>query len=690
MALTRKEVLKTNTLEQQRVVINDIGKDLYDISRADKSFEELKLDGYLIDSQNKVGFSGQVLNSTGTGVLWKTLSISNVLWVTKDGNDNNDGLSEQTAKASIGSALRAANKGYLGKLQDASAQILINKKLIQEESINWLLTDYISRGVGGTEIDASNLILSNKELIANEAVARMLINNTGFVIPGGNQKCVSDVLKVLDTIIFNLRYGGNNKVYDAALIYVNQPTLLAGERLQSTQVYNNTRDLAISAMRNQPITIQGSHGLTQVRDLNVIGDVSGQPGIYNFTNDCVNIASTITSLFGIITQSIGTEAVPGNLTGITKTYTERFTFPNSPPESGRYKDARNLIYRNIEEICDKALAEISVEYNEAVWGTNWSFPVLPLPAASNRYKDASNLITANKQEIQDRALAQIAINYPDFVFPGQPATDNHSRFADSYRLIQQNRQEIIDTAWESTSNLYPNINQTQQKCKRDLGYFIDAISLDVFLESNRYSRKFTSIYFNQNGTPISNGLVGEVAESIFAFTEARNLMWKAITNQLTIKDLTITPDPLTGYNLSPNSCANVRNFIATLTTIVTSVISAGSLSTLPSEASSYYTNTFKCYRDIGFFVDAVASDVSFESNRHIREFTLRYFNQNGTPISSGLVGEETESITAFNKARDMMKLAITNQLYSKNLTIIADPLTQSNISVNSCSNVNIN
>ena len=284
MALDRREVLKTNTFEEQRQEINRLAQDLYDISTAEKSFEALAVDGVILDKENKTGTTGQVLKSTGDGVLWKTLSISNVLWVTKDGSDNNDGLSEQTAKASIGSALRAANKGYLGKLQDASAQILINKKLIQEESINWLLTDYISGGVGDKEIDASNLILSNKELIANEAVELMLSDNPDFVIPGGNQKCVSDVLKVLDVVIFNLRYGGNNKVFDAASIYVAQPELLAGERLESVQVYNYAKELSIAAMRNQPIAIQGSHGFVQVFDSTVIGDVSGQPGIYNFAN----------------------------------------------------------------------------------------------------------------------------------------------------------------------------------------------------------------------------------------------------------------------------------------------------------------------------------------------------------------------------------------------------------------------
>jgi hypothetical protein len=163
----------------------------------------------------------------------------------------------------------------------------------------------------GRWIDASNLILANKNLIANEAVDRMLLNNQGFTIPGGNQECVDDVLKFIDAIAFNIRYGGNNRVYDAAALYVSQPDLINGERDQSVEVYNNVRDLAIQAMRNETITIQGSHGLSQVIDTNVVVDTN--------VPECADVASAITSLVFIITYAIGTEAIPGNLNGVTRT-----------------------------------------------------------------------------------------------------------------------------------------------------------------------------------------------------------------------------------------------------------------------------------------------------------------------------------------------------------------------------------
>ena len=123
----------------------------------------------------------------------------------------------------------------------------------------------------------------------------------------------------LEAIAYNIKYGGNDKVYDGALLYVQQPGLINDERDESVQVYTEMRDLAISAMKNQPITIQGSHGLTQVIDNNVLGDTSSQPGVYDFANDCADVASSITVFTATITHAIGTDAAPGNLVGITRT-----------------------------------------------------------------------------------------------------------------------------------------------------------------------------------------------------------------------------------------------------------------------------------------------------------------------------------------------------------------------------------
>ena len=65
---------------------------------------------------------------------------------------------------------------------------------------------------------------------------------------------------------------------------------------------------------------------------------------------------------------------------------------------------------------------------------------------------------------------------------------------------------------------YNNLDELMHQAE----YFIDAVSTDVFTGGNHYAREFVRQYFDANGNPISNGLVGEVNESIYAFNQSRN------------------------------------------------------------------------------------------------------------------------------------------------------------------------
>ena len=320
----------------------------------------------------------------------------------------------------------------------------------------------------------------------------------------------------------------------------------------------------------------------------------------------------------------------------------------------------------------------------------------PLNPNVNRYKDSRNLILANKKEILDKSLASVAIGFSDFYFPGDTQTNARSRYYDGYRLIQQNRTEIIDTAWSNTLLVYPGISTTISKCKRDLGYFVDAVSTDVFTGGNNYSRQFVLQYFS-NGFPISNGLVGEESESIYAFCQARDLMRSAVRNGLTVKDLTITAGPanygvgVTVGVTSTAACTDVQVNIVSLVGIVTSVISAGTTASLPAtNVGTYTTGGNKCYRDLGYIVDSVAQDLAYGTNQHIIYSTKKYFTGAGAALTTGLLGEESQSIYAFESAKSYIKKAITNQLNVKDLTITADPLTGFNTDPQSCANVQSN
>ena len=128
------------------------------------------------------------------------------------------------------------------------------------------------------------------------------------------------------------------------------------------------------------------------------------------------------------------------------------------------------------------------------------------------------------------------------------------------------------------------------KCRRDLGYLIDAIIKDIKGGGNSNTVAFISAYFS-NGVPISNGLVGEETQSIYAFNRLRDLCKLAVVNQLASKDVTILVDkvsatngganPNTNTNLNPNNCSDVRSAIDTLVAIVTGPLTNGSIASLP-------------------------------------------------------------------------------------------------------------
>jgi hypothetical protein len=558
--------------------------------------------------------------------------------------------------------------------------------------------------------DASNLILKNKDEIADKALAQIAVEYPDFNFPGNS--VTDEFSRFADG--YRLITQNIKEIVDrsSAEIAVQHPDFYFPGDIQTTDK-SRFKDAYRLIQLNRTEIIDGAYAVMSAaglpspaptdleskckRDIGFLVDyvsldlfVGGNTYARKFILSYFNGNTFISNgLAGEVTQSITAFNAARDLMkqAIANQLTVKDLTITPDPVTGSNTNANSCA--NVQSSITSLVAVVtdvltSLDLNDLATENDGN---------NNRYEDAADLIYNNKQEIIDRAAAQIAIDYPDFYYPGDPQTTTTSRYKDSYRLIQLNRQEIVDTAWSNALSQYPAISGTQTKCKRDIGYFIDAISLDLSQGGgNVYSRKFVLQYFN-NGAPISNGLVGEEAQSVYAFQQARDEMNKAITNQLTVKDLTITADPTPGTgtpsNTNSTSCSNVQTTITNLTSLVTGIISAGNLNNLPSESFGVIpAGETKCKRDIGHFVNAIESDLRQLTDYNTRSFLTYYFTPDGTSwISDGLQGEESKSITAFEKARDVINQAITNQLYYKDLTITADPLTGSNTDPTSCADV---
>jgi predicted RNA-binding protein with PUA-like domain len=442
------------------------------------------------------------------------------------------------------------------------------------------------------------------------------------------------------------------------------------------------------------ITLSGDHNFSVGYAAKIVGlgfTCPSGPGIVTYPSGNLGYVFKVDKVVDDETFSVnvGASTLPhtyvsgGTVESIGRAYPSGKSgniFRVSAVAPGRYLDAYDSIVANKKEIQDKSLAAIAIQHPD------FYFPGDEQTNPRSRYYDAYRLIQKNRQEIVDKSLSSIAVGFPsNFYFPDQTETNSRSRYYDAHQLIINNRQYIVDAAWNAAVTVYPGISSTQQKCKRDLGFFIDAIATDVFTGGNKYSRDFTLQYFN-NGTPISNGLVGEEIQSNYAFNEAANLMKLAITNNLPYVDLSITADPdpnsypppygIPGYTIgndNPYSCVDVQDNIDNLVGIVTSVIGAGNTSLLLTFNENLGISTIlKCARDLGYLVDAISTDVFTGGNKYSRDFTKQYFN-NGVPISNGLVGEVSQSLYAFNSVKSYAKKAVTNQLNYKDVGISSGP-----------------
>ena len=100
--------------------------------------------------------------------------------------------------------------------------------------------------------DVAELLYGNADMIAEYAVDKMLAANGGYSIPTGNTACYDDVRDFIQKCVaHNLKWGGNDRVYDQAKFYIDPGFALTRDRY--AEVFGYAKDACILAGRNLPL-----------------------------------------------------------------------------------------------------------------------------------------------------------------------------------------------------------------------------------------------------------------------------------------------------------------------------------------------------------------------------------------------------------------------------------------------------
>ena len=287
--------------------------------------------------------------------------------------------------------------------------------------------------------------------------------------------------------------------------------------------------------------------------------------------------------------------------------------------------------------------------------------------AADRYLDAAELIARNEELILEETIGAVSTQYPDFYIPDDNVDPEGHRYKDGRNLIYANFTEIVDTAYDEIAIVHPSfVNPDPDKCKRDIGYVVKATANDLYNGGNSNIVLATKYYFDANGNPISNGLVGEEAESVTAFNKARDLMKQAVSNQLTVTDLTVIEGPETYGGLggdvsrtSSNACSDVQAAIDTLVGVITDAVTNGNLNNLPTvNLGDYVVAENVCKRDIGYILQSLRRDMTLGGNAGIVTSGEAYFT--GGVLTGISQPELPVTRYAFEKVRDLCILAVRN------------------------------
>jgi hypothetical protein len=268
------------------------------------------------------------------------------------------------------------------------------------------------------------------------------------------------------------------------------------------------------------------------------------------------------------------------------------------------------------------------------------------------------------------------------------------RFQDAGILIRNNIPFIIDEAYLKIQDEFEYLDvPNEQKCRRDIGHFLNALIRDL-----EYGSNYNTIEAAQ--TYIQNAQIGylgnEITESVRAYEIAKDLAilamrrWRTGNGQLT--DPLYTPqyssvvryfDPTVIQDSLGAACEDVASAINTLGYLFVQVITnnavdryldaseliARNTNFIASEALGYAKAEYptlglssqdetKCLRDIRYILSALRRDLSLGGNAGILTAAESYFT--GAQLTGIPETELSPTRYAFEKVRDLAILAMRN------------------------------
>jgi hypothetical protein len=279
-------------------------------------------------------------------------------------------------------------------------------------------------------------------------------------------------------------------------------------------------------------------------------------------------------------------------------------------------------------------------------------------------------------------------------FTSPSGRDVHNIYAKNLLVSNRTFLQSEVTAWigvqvaGNTSPFSTTFKYSTSTCYRDVGYIVDALCYDVLYGGNSASVTAAQAYFVGAASQVPS----ETAQTVAAFSRLSTVAQQVAQGQTVTKSsgnsasqafsgllgtatqataisglVGIVTDAITGGSTasipSPTypditwTTTSTQNIVSTINSTTATIID-NMINFINTNYSGFTYNQGKCSRDTGLVVDAIVQDLLFSTSSQSTFAGLQYWNQNGY---TGVISTElTTTTNAINYVSSLAQRVIRN------------------------------
>lgn len=494
----------------------------------------------------------------------------------------------------------------------------------------------LTRSSNTNDEKAYNLLVANRSFLQAEVNA--FVDNIFFNSFRYNRdKCKRDTKLIVDSLAFDLLFGGNTQIEFSGLQYWSQGnTTVPNELTQTALAIAYLKSISSNIVLNVSISNSSTNTLTQFINTSNPGSADSSTFLNNNFDVILNIIKNGTAGISDLIES-----------------------NNSLTSDEGYQFAYTLLQTNRRYIQTEIVGWITDQITAATSSTN-----------------AGSFITGKTYKIT--ALGNTNWN----TVAGTTGV--------IYAVGNVVTAVAAGTGTGSAQNVWYNFDYDSNKCYRDVGYIIDCVCFDLIYGGNRQSVQAGAYYYGFSET--SSTIPNERSETISAFNYLKSIVDEVVTGQpvgytyqTDIKQVINTNqgsisesnslkllinklidiidngpgvvDPRVPINLFPSSLITVEYahemLLANKEFLAAEVVAYVDTIT----GTTFEFDQTLCRRDVGYIVDCITFDIQRGGNRQAVQAGVYYYDHSSTV--SIVPTEKTDTINAYNHFRQLLPYVIT-------------------------------